>query len=95
MPVLLCFRASFCGPSQMLDPLLDIAYDTFKGTLLVADVDVEECPVMTREFGVRGTPCLLLLSGGKAIATRIGTQSEDQLLAWLEEGLQKCAGVAV
>lgn len=87
-PVLLIFKASFCGPSAMLDPLLDNLADDYENVLLV-DIDVEKCPLITRTYQVKQTPTLILFKKGEPLGTRMGTSTYEQLSDWLEKLLSK------
>lgn len=77
-PIMVLFTSSFCGPSHSLYPLIDNlveADDRFE----YAEVDVEKCPRMTREYQVKGTPMLVFFKEGKPIGSRAGTMSQDFL----------------
>lgn len=90
-PVMLVFKASFCGPSAMLDPLLDQLADDYEEVLLV-DIDVEKNPNITRTYQVRQTPTMILFDKGDPLGTRMGTSTYDQLADWLENLLAKKKG---
>lgn len=82
-PVMLIFKASFCGPSAMLDPLLDDLSEDYEDVLLV-DIDVERSPVITRHYQVKQTPTMILFHKGEPLGTRMGTSTYDQLEGWLK-----------
>lgn len=87
-PIMLVFKASFCGPSAMLDPLLDQLADDYEDVLLV-DIDVEKNPVITRTYQVRQTPTLILFENAEPLGSRLGTSTYAQLSGWLEKLLTK------
>ena len=84
-PMLLVFRAGFCGPSAAIDPLLDQLEADFSHCMEIGIIDVEECPRVTREMSVKGTPTLIIFELGKALASRIGTMTYDELADWIED----------
>lgn len=88
-PVLLVFGASFCGPSAYMDPLVDQLLEDFSGRIAAYDVDVEECPNLTRTMQVKGTPSMILFIKAEPIATRMGTSSYTDLVEWLEKNINK------
>lgn len=88
-PVMLVFKASFCGPSAMLEPLLEDAANDFNGKVLFIDVDVEKCPNITRTYQVKQTPTMVLFKGREPVASRLGTSTYEELTEWLTKALEK------
>lgn len=92
VPVLVIFKASFCGPSALLDPWIDQIIEDFDGRVVVAEIDVEECPKMTREMQVKGTPTAIIFNLGVPLASRIGISEKETyeaLTGWIEEYICK------
>ena len=50
------FTASWCGPCRMISPELDRLSIELEKKLVVAKVDVDECPELAEQAGVRGMP---------------------------------------
>jgi thioredoxin-like negative regulator of GroEL len=50
----------------------------------VVTVDGDESPGLATRYGVRGFPTLILFSGGKEVARRIGLCSKPHLLGMLQ-----------
>jgi thioredoxin 1 len=84
-PLLVCFHSTFCGPSSGLFPVLDFAIENWQGDLEYAEVDVEQCPLMTRNYQVKGTPHLIWFHKGVPLGSRAGTMSPDFLNAFFVE----------
>ncbi|MGB9985521.1 thioredoxin [Salarchaeum japonicum] len=75
--VLTDFYADWCGPCQMLEPIVEtIAADT---NATVAKVDVDANQPLAAEYGVRGVPTLVLFADGEQVEELVGLQSEEQL----------------
>ncbi len=74
-PVLVDFTATWCGPCKIQSTILDRIADESDG-VLVAAVDVDECPALAARFGVRGMPTLLVFRGGKEAGRRLGLANE-------------------
>lgn len=89
VPVMLVFRASFCGPSAMLEPLIEQAAKDFDGQVVVADIDVEDCPNLTRQFQVKNTPTLVVLHLGVPVASIMGTMNYEQLTEFVKRSICK------
>ncbi|WP_075936357.1 thioredoxin [Halosegnis longus] len=75
--VLADFYADWCGPCQMLEPIVKkLAADT---GATVAKVDVDANQQLAAAYGVRGVPTLVLFADGEQVEEIVGLQGEDQL----------------
>ncbi|ELZ52650.1 thioredoxin [Halorubrum hochstenium ATCC 700873] len=80
--VLTDFYADWCGPCQMLEPVVEnLAADT---DAAVAKVDVDANQQLATAYGVRGVPTLVLFAGGEQVEEIVGLQSEDELRSLIE-----------
>jgi len=72
LPVLVDFYADWCGPCQMLGPVLDdLSKDEdYKNKLKFAKLDTEQFGSLAGDNNVQGIPCLIIFKNGKE-ATRI------------------------
>lgn len=78
--VLIDFWASWCGPCRMLSPIVDeIAEENHTG-LKVCKVNVDEEAELAEQFQVMSIPTLIVLRGGKTVATAVGVQPKDAIL---------------
>ncbi len=79
--VLVDFYADWCGPCQMLAPILDrLAAET---PATIAKVDTDAYPALAQQYGVRGLPTLILFENGTVAQQLVGMQQEDRLRALL------------
>lgn len=80
--VLVDFFAEWCGPCQMIEPVLkQLAQET---PAVIAKVDVDQHQDLAASFGVRGVPTLLLYSNGQQVEQQVGAMSADQLRSLIE-----------
>jgi thioredoxin 1 len=80
--VLVDFYADWCGPCQMLEPIVEtIAADT---DAAVAKVDIEANQGLAQRFGVRSIPTLSLFVDGHATEQLVGMQDESRLRSLVE-----------
>lgn len=81
--VLSDFYADWCGPCQMLEPVVKtIATET---DAAVAKVDVDANQQLAAAYGVQGVPTLALFADGEQVEQVVGVQSEDQLRSLIQE----------
>lgn len=81
--VLVDFFADWCGPCQMIEPVLEgIAAET---SAVIAKVDVDQHQALAGSFGVRGVPTLLLYADGEQVEQQVGVMSADQLRSMIEQ----------
>ena len=80
--VLVDFFATWCGPCKMLSPLLEeVAQENPDLTIL--KIDVDEVGQLAARYGVQAIPTLILFKNGQQVATKLGYQNKNQLLAFI------------
>lgn len=81
--VLVDYYADWCGPCQMLEPIVaEIARDT---AAVVAKVDVDAHQDLAFDAGVRGVPTLLLYADGEPVKRLVGLQDAATLRNLVEQ----------
>ena len=82
-PVMLDFYATWCGPCQMVSPIVDeIANENPQYTVCKLDVD-EEMELAMR-FGIVSIPTVVCIKNGEVTNKVVGYASKDQLLGIME-----------
>ena len=75
--VLVDFFATWCGPCQMLSPVIE-ELDK-KHNIKVLKVDVDELSDLAREFRVMSIPTLVVLKDGKIVKKELGYMPLERL----------------
>ena len=65
-PVLVDFYADWCGPCQMLAPVIDEIAEELEGEAVVCKLNVDEARDLAMEFRVATIPTLMVFKNGEA-----------------------------
>lgn len=82
--VLVDFFAEWCAPCKIIAPIVQAIAEDFNH-LKVLKIDSDSAQAITRQFGIRANPTLLLFKDGKVIASKVGALSKTQLHAFITE----------
>ena len=81
-PVLLDFFATWCGPCQMLSPVIDeIAAQ--RSDIKVAKINVGEQRDLARQYKVMSVPTLMVIRNGEVVNRSLGAMPKHEVLSLL------------
>jgi len=87
IPVLVDFWASWCGPCQMLSPIIDALSEEYKGRFKIGKINVDEQSELAANYAVVSIPTLLIFKDGKMEERLVGVRSQDDLAELLDQYL--------
>ena len=81
-PIVLNFWASWCGPCQMLSPIVDEVAEE-RDDIKVGKINVDEQMELAQKYGVMTIPTLLVIKNGEIANKHIGALSKSGVIELL------------
>jgi len=78
-PVLIDFWAAWCGPCQMVAPVIEALAEEYDGKAKIAKLNVDENPQVSRLLNVRSIPTLMVFNNGELVETAVGARPKAQV----------------
>ena len=67
VPVLVDFYATWCGPCQMMSPILEQVNSHLKEQLQVVKIDTDKYPQIASQHQIHALPTLVLFKNGQPV----------------------------
>lgn len=78
-PVLVDFWAEWCGPCQMMGPIVDEVAEE-RDDVIIGKLNVDTQPEIALRYNVMSIPTLILFKNGEEAQKSIGLISKEELL---------------
>lgn len=85
IPVLVDFWAPWCGPCQMVTPMLEAVAEKLGDKLKVVKMNTDENMNTAQNYQIMAIPSLLVFKKGEVVERIVGVQPQPQLEAQLQE----------
>jgi thioredoxin 1 len=84
-PVLVDFFATWCGPCQMLAPILKDVKTNLGERISIIKIDVDKNQAVATQYQVRGVPTMILFQNGKQLWRQSGVISKEEIIKIIVE----------
>ncbi|MEO5891776.1 MAG: thioredoxin domain-containing protein [Ferruginibacter sp.] len=79
------FCAEWSGPCQMMAPIYLEIVSIYKESASCYKIDIDEAPLLKKEFGITELPTILFYKNGAIIDFAVGLISREDLIAKMEK----------
>ena len=84
-PVLVDFFATWCGPCQMMHPILEELHGMMDGKARIIKVDIDKNQELAQKYQVRSVPTLMVFKNGQIEWRQSGVTQADTLAQVLNQ----------
>jgi thioredoxin 1 len=84
-PVLIDFFAEWCGPCQVLKPILEDVKSTVGEKATIIKIDVDKNQTLAAQYQVRGVPTLMVFKKGELKWRQSGVRTAQELEQLLQQ----------
>ena len=82
-PVLVDFYATWCGPCQMMSPILEQVGASLRDRVQVVKIDTDRYPNIASQYQIQALPTLMLFKNGQPVEKIEGMVQANQLVQYL------------
>jgi thioredoxin 1 len=83
-PVLVDFWATWCGPCQMMGPIIEELSKEMEGKVKIGKLEVDSNPEIAEKYEIMSIPVLKVFKGGQVVKEFVGLQNKEILKKELE-----------
>ncbi|PIS07632.1 thioredoxin [Candidatus Berkelbacteria bacterium CG10_big_fil_rev_8_21_14_0_10_43_13] len=90
-PVLVDFFATWCGPCQVMEPILEEFVGKFPKIkeVEIAKADIDILGEVAVKYNIMSVPTFVIFKKGKMVEKMVGLRTEEELNVKLKESLDK------
>ena len=85
-PVLVDFFATWCGPCQMMAPIIDEMVNEYKDKgIKIGKLNIDENQEIAFKYNVMSIPTFLIFKNGKVVAKKAGYCNKEELIQLIDQ----------
>lgn len=86
-PVFVDFYATWCGPCQMMMPVIEELAKEAKD-FIVAKLDIDQAPEIAAKYNVMSVPTFMVFKDGKEAVRMMGAMPKDLMLEKINKAIK-------
>ena len=86
-PVLVEFWAPWCVYCRRIAPALEKVAQKYEGSMVVAQVNIDDEPLLAHREQIEVIPTLILYQGGEALGSIVAPESKARIEEFIQENL--------
>lgn len=83
--VVVDFYADWCGPCQMMGPIVEELSKDYEGSVKIGKLNVDQAGDISGQYKVMSIPSILFFKKGEVVDTVVGAVSKDVLQQKVEQ----------
>lgn len=84
-PVLVDFYATWCGPCQLMHPILDEVKKEVGDKAKILKIDVDKNQEVAAKYQIRSVPTLMIFKNGQQVFKQSGVLQKNELVSLLNQ----------
>jgi len=85
IPVLIDFYADWCGPCQVMRPVLKDVKSELGEKVAIIKINVDKNQTLAQKFQIRGVPTFMIFKNGKQLWRQSGVLNKENLVEVLTQ----------
>lgn len=73
------FWAEWCGPCRLIGPIIEDLAESYRDTVKIGKVNVDENPEISLQYGIRSIPTILIIKDGEVVDKQVGVTTKAAL----------------
>jgi thioredoxin 1 len=87
-PVLVDFWATWCGPCQMMGPIVEELAKEYEGKKIkIGKLNVDENPETAGKYNIMSIPAFMIFKGGDVVDALSGGVQKEKLMELIDKNL--------
>ena len=87
VPVVVDFWAQWCAPCRIVSPIIEELAKDYEGKVKVGKLNVDENPITTKRYSIRGIPAVKLFKNGEVVDEFVGLLPEQAIKDFIDKNL--------
>ena len=92
--VMVDFWAVWCGPCQMVAPIVEELAQEYQGRLKVMKLNTDEAPEVAGKYQIMSIPSILFFKGGEVVEKIVGARPKQQFKEIIDSLLSQSSATA-